>query len=271
MLFIILVLILILIILGIVIPISIWNNKYKHFVLENSEALKALREINKKYKFYQINIPELSHSYDNENYYNIISCKDYLTYELVYRHKEIDSIINKVLDNSRKYNLYSKEIDNKCVFSSFGDAELLKNTDKLESIEEKMFLKEKLNPTIKFSLKVKLILTNINDSPKTFKYREFSMNDVRDIEYRLSQKRGNYYLDNDIWKSLCNVERGKVTNKMRFAIYERDHYRCRKCGRETKDLEIDHIIPIAKGGKSTYDNLQTLCHRCNYEKGSKIE
>ena len=57
---------------------------------------------------------------------------------------------------------------------------------------------------------------------------------------------------------------------MRFSIYARDGYRCRICGaRQGKivQLEIDHIIPIAKGGKSTYDNLQTLCHNCNVQKG----
>ena len=32
-------------------------------------------------------------------------------------------------------------------------------------------------------------------------------------------------------------------------------------------MDIDHIKPIAKGGKTTYDNLQTLCRRCNKEKG----
>lgn len=56
---------------------------------------------------------------------------------------------------------------------------------------------------------------------------------------------------------------------MRFSIYERDGYRCCKCGISDRyaQLEIDHILPIAKGGKTTYDNLQTLCHKCNMEKG----
>lgn len=56
---------------------------------------------------------------------------------------------------------------------------------------------------------------------------------------------------------------------MRFAIYKRDGYRCRYCGISNKfaELEVDHIKLIAKGGKSTYDNLQTLCHRCNVNKG----
>ena len=34
-------------------------------------------------------------------------------------------------------------------------------------------------------------------------------------------------------------------------------------------LEIDHIKPISKGGKCTYDNLQTLRARCNREKRDK--
>ena len=57
---------------------------------------------------------------------------------------------------------------------------------------------------------------------------------------------------------------------MRFAVYKRDNNRCRKCG-SRHNLEIDHIIPIAKGGKTTFDNLQTLCKRCNEEKSDTIE
>ena len=57
--------------------------------------------------------------------------------------------------------------------------------------------------------------------------------------------------------------------KEQFTIYVRDGYRCRICGRTNRfdNLEIDHIKPIAKGGKSTYDNLQTHFRRCNKEKG----
>lgn len=57
---------------------------------------------------------------------------------------------------------------------------------------------------------------------------------------------------------------------MRFAIFRRDGERCKRCG-SRHNLEIDHIVPISKGGKSTYDNLQTLCHSCNMEKGTDIE
>ena len=97
------------------------------------------------------------------------------------------------------------------------------------------------------------------------------LKEIKDIIAKLNQKRGNLYLNNDICLAICRVERGKVTNKMRSVIYECDHYKCRKCGRRTNDLEVDHIIPIAKGGKLTSDNLQILYHRCNYKKGSSRE
>lgn len=67
------------------------------------------------------------------------------------------------------------------------------------------------------------------------------------------------------------VERVKVSNRMRFSIYSRDNYTCRMCHRRfnAENLEIDHIYPIARGGKTTYVNLQTLCKRCNQMKGDK--
>lgn len=96
----------------------------------------------------------------------------------------------------------------------------------------------------------------------------FTQKEITSILARLDNKRGNFYLDRNIWDSLCRVERGKVTNKLRFRIYERDGERCVHCG-STRNLEIDHIIPVSKGGKSIPSNLQTLCHKCNLEKGNR--
>lgn len=44
---------------------------------------------------------------------------------------------------------------------------------------------------------------------------------------------------------------------------------CANCGQDESDksLVIDHVVPIAKGGLSTYDNLQLLCAECNRIKG----
>ena len=43
--------------------------------------------------------------------------------------------------------------------------------------------------------------------------------------------------------------------------------RCANCGAE-EDLVLDHVIPIARGGRSRLDNLQMLCATCNRVKGA---
>lgn len=71
-------------------------------------------------------------------------------------------------------------------------------------------------------------------------------------------------------------QRALMTSLLRRKILARDKYTCQKCGNSTHNepnllLEIDHIIPLAKGGKTTENNLQVLCWRCNRHKGSKVE
>ena len=70
-------------------------------------------------------------------------------------------------------------------------------------------------------------------------------------------------------------QRALMTTDLRRKILERDGYKCQQCGVSVNDepnllLEIDHIIPVSKGGLTTEDNLQTLCWKCNRRKGSKI-
>lgn len=247
------------------------HKKYKKFVINHSVALKNLCEINNNYTFKAISNFDMYHDYDNENFYDDISCKDYLTYQLVYIKKEVNIALKNTLDNKIKYEKYQAEISQKCRLNQYDVSKLLRNKKYLVKLENKIFNKQIKKPTTYFSIVVRLYLTNINGRYKCEKEDIFTAGEVKEIITKLNQKRGTFYLNNDIWKSICKVERGKVSNRMRFAVYERDHYRCRKCGRRTDDLEIDHIVPISKGGKSTFDNLQTLCHKCNYEKGSKIE
>lgn len=49
-------------------------------------------------------------------------------------------------------------------------------------------------------------------------------------------------------------------------IFKRDGFRCQYCG-TTKDLTLDHVVPKARGGKSTWLNLLTACKTCNAKKG----
>ncbi len=252
------------------VPVFLIFRRYKQFVLMHSSAIKHLNEINKNYSFKNVPNFDLKHSYDNENFYDDISCYDYLVYELVFLKNKVNIALKDTLENSKLYSEYSNEIKNKCKMNQFDTINLPRFRNLLQIIEKKLFKNYTKTPTIIFSIKVCLINTNINGFYKRSKSYTFSSKEVKNVITMICQKRGNYYLNRDIWNSICRVERGKVTNKMRFAIYKRDHNRCRKCGSRS-NLEIDHIIPISKGGKSVYDNLQTLCSKCNYEKGSKID
>ena len=59
--------------------------------------------------------------------------------------------------------------------------------------------------------------------------------------------------------------RQPIPRKLRHEVFMRDGYRCRECGasKDETSLEIDHIIPVARGGTNDIDNLQTLCRECN--------
>ena len=59
--------------------------------------------------------------------------------------------------------------------------------------------------------------------------------------------------------------RQPIPRKLRHEVFQRDGYRCRECGasKDETSLEIDHIVPVARGGTNDIDNLQTLCRECN--------
>ena len=67
-----------------------------------------------------------------------------------------------------------------------------------------------------------------------------------------------------------------MTDSIRYDVMHRDGFRCVLCGASPKNdpniiLHVDHILPLAKGGKTEMSNLRTLCERCNLGKRDKLE
>lgn len=54
----------------------------------------------------------------------------------------------------------------------------------------------------------------------------------------------------------------------RFNLFLRDAFRCQYCGSKG-DLTFDHVVPRARGGITTWENVVAACGRCNLRKGSK--
>ena len=71
-----------------------------------------------------------------------------------------------------------------------------------------------------------------------------------------------------------NNQRKLMTKALRQQSMERDQYTCQLCGKYMPDevgLQIDHIYPVAKGGKTVPSNLRVLCSKCNGHKGARID
>jgi len=84
------------------------------------------------------------------------------------------------------------------------------------------------------------------------------------------------YLGNLVkFRKSIQGQRSLMTTQLREQIKIRDNYSCKICHVSIEDepnllLEIDHIVPLSKGGVTSIDNLQTLCWKCNRSKGAKI-
>ncbi len=75
-------------------------------------------------------------------------------------------------------------------------------------------------------------------------------------------------------KEGAEYARRKMTDSLRYDILKRDNFHCVLCGRGPEDgvkLEVDHIIPVSKGGATVRENLRTLCRECNAGKSDKFD
>ena len=54
-------------------------------------------------------------------------------------------------------------------------------------------------------------------------------------------------------------------------IYYRDRCRCQYCGQvfSQKQLNLDHVVPLSRGGASSWDNVVCACIACNTRKGAR--
>jgi len=101
-------------------------------------------------------------------------------------------------------------------------------------------------------------------------YRTCSQSCVKEMERRYKRKR----------RSLERAIRRKAVKGQKpfdpFDVFQRDGWRCRHCNTKTpkklrgtgsmKSPELDHIVPLSKGGEHSERNTQLLCRQCNGKK-----
>lgn len=120
-----------------------------------------------------------------------------------------------------------------------------------------------------FSYKISKPLSAVEISCMLFAVKEIlkfnGINIAKNVEFDGYKCAQNYY------KHVVNKR--NVPNSLRISVFERDKFKCVYCGLGAKDgavLNVDHIIPVSKGGSNESTNLQTLCRACNNGKADRI-
>ncbi len=73
--------------------------------------------------------------------------------------------------------------------------------------------------------------------------------------------------DGTVTKVIVRKSSRSVEPHVQWAVYRRDSYRCRYCGRDDAPMTVDHLMPHAYGGPYTEENLLCSCRKCNKMRG----
>jgi len=59
---------------------------------------------------------------------------------------------------------------------------------------------------------------------------------------------------------------GRLTRR---DVFLRDRFTCQYCGKQTKDLTLDHVLPRHRGGAHDWENIVAACKTCNHCKAGR--
>ena len=251
------------------------NQIWKYKVKASSEKLKALSRLN-----YQTSqrICSLEPVYEYSKFCDSLS--EFKKYDYS------DSFIKEKIQE--EYALLSQRIQqarqNKAIYDEYliGFYGLLPTDQKViaESripdkayafYEQQLSEEQKLAaPVTNFKCKITVMYISPKGRNQNIYERTYSFNDILWLHQRVK----NEWNNKQQYQQSKEYERSRMTNSLRYDVMKRDGFRCVLCGASQVDgakLHVDHIKPIAKGGKTEMSNLRTLCDRCNSGKRDKYD
>jgi hypothetical protein len=75
--------------------------------------------------------------------------------------------------------------------------------------------------------------------------------------------------DGTVRKAILRKSARQIDQNVSWAVFRRDGYTCRYCGRSDAPLSVDHLVLWEDRGPSTMENLVTACKKCNRTRGRK--
>ena len=245
------------------------NNMYTKLE-KNSKLYNSIILLNNKY-----HLDDLEIFYDNYQVgfkSNLKTCNidDYLLMTIHNRYDELKEYKIKYDRLTSLYNEYLKEYENLRQLITPEEAVSLNiNVDDYMKYQNIILEENKINKEYVFKVVIYINYKSAKGAVKEKIYKSYDL-DMFLIylnEFSTLAKTGKL---NEI---SSRIERAKMSESLRYDVLKRDNYKCCICGYSAKDgekLQVDHIIPISKGGKTELSNLQTLCSRCNIGKSNKL-
>ena len=123
-----------------------------------------------------------------------------------------------------------------------------------------------------FSLLYQGIARAVNEEYQTFDFEEWSqVADARDDAEFVGTVRGQIRVPRVIVLLAFDRLPKRHVRFSRINIMTRDRFQCQYCGKRPNrsDLNLDHVVPRALGGRTTWENVVTSCVDCNRRKGGR--
>lgn len=235
------------------------------YVLETSDKLHYLRKLNDSYIF--------NDNVEVEYEIDVIlkSSQQYARFDFREKLKELflkepdkyKGIIEPILENKQKFEEYSLRINQLDNISSSRNHDGI-DIETYKDIEEKIFNENIKKPIVDIAFFTYPVYRTGSGRETVHDMEVLWLKDIEEIIKEIS--------DDKISKEQRQNERSLMSDSLRYDVLKRDNFRCTICGRTAADgikLHVDHIMPIAKGGKTEMSNLRTLCNQCNVGKSDK--
>lgn len=249
----------------------IYNKIYEKNVkkiVDVSNNIKNLSELNKKYNFLKIKNKSRvfrEREYSVKSYERVLE-KDILMYHIENNTDYIREDILNAYKNKKLYDKYLEEYNKLYQIPDSNESFKINMSEKKYlKLEKKIFENNKIVNVFDINVMIYAFYSSKQGQNHYSKKKMFYYQDLCDAY--MEWKHGKKY------SITSKFEREAMNDDIRYNVLKRDNFRCCICGATANDgvkLHVDHIVPVSKGGKTVMNNLQTLCERCNKGKSNKI-